>query len=175
MRRFTFLEKEFRRFKKTISKKRKLIPVEEQKRVGVNLGDLRMIYLTGLPCIYVIPVEEDIQISKKLFKCLILTEEIILGWLGEETPIIELKKYGILLVPLPFFVIFDENFLFTYTERIGSFERKEDLKKLIDYVKRCERGEKVFGEIQKEFFCLVFEGIKPFCEMKKNSYWKIRS
>jgi hypothetical protein len=169
MRRLTSLEKEFKRFKRTISKKRELIPVEEQKRVGINLGDLRMIYLTGLPCIYVIPVEEDIQSSKKLFKCLILTEEIILGWLGKETPIIESKKYGILLVPLPFFVIFDEDFLFSYTERIGSFERKEDLEKLTDYVRRCKRGEKIFGEIQEEFFRLVFEGIKSFCKIKKNT------
>jgi hypothetical protein len=129
-----------------------------------------MIYFTGLPCIYVIPAEEDIQISKKLFKCLILTEEIILGWLGKETPIIESKKYGILLVPLPFFVVFNEDFLFSYTEKMGSLEREEDLEKLTDYVKRCERGEKIFGEIQKEFFCLVFEGIKLFCEIKKYPY-----
>ncbi|PMP97547.1 MAG: hypothetical protein C0169_02735 [Thermodesulfobacterium geofontis] len=65
MRKLSSLEKEFRRFKKTFSKKRELIPVEEQKRVEVNSGNLRMIYLTGLLCIE--DLEKRVAVEKIYF------------------------------------------------------------------------------------------------------------
>ncbi len=65
MRKLSSLEKEFRRFKKTFSKKRELIPVEKQKRVEVNLGDLRITYLTGLSCIE--DLEKRVAIEKIYF------------------------------------------------------------------------------------------------------------
>jgi hypothetical protein len=73
----------------------------------------------------------------KLYKALVLTEEIELGGLSSETPIVRLPHLRTVLVVLPFWVYLDEDFLFNYTNKLGMF-KKDDICHLESYVERVK-------------------------------------
>ncbi len=131
------LEKEFEKYK--ISINNEVVLTKNPK--SVEPSDLRRIQV--FPPIYTVLVEEH-DIGIKLFKGVILTEEITLGWLDETTPVLDLKEYGISLVTLPLWVFFPENFLYLYSEKIDKIN--SDLNKFLDYAKKKKTPENIQGE-----------------------------
>lgn len=122
------LKKEFMDYMSLLPKEEELMPVKNPK--PLNIRDLRRLWL--FPPIYLIIIDEMSFYNEKLFKCVVLTEEVPLGWLGPDTKLIKLEKRRTLLVMLPFWVYFMEDFLYKYSEKIGEMD-KEELSKAIEY------------------------------------------
>ncbi len=117
---------------------------QAEKRSNVSTGDLRV--LMCFPPVYVAIVDELPFYQEKLFKCVVLTEELELGWLGKETPIIKVDKRKSLLVALPFWIYILEDFLYEYSEKLGEIA-EETIERLIDYAEKAKIPEKrVEGE-----------------------------
>ncbi len=147
------LKMEFADYKSLLPKKEEVTPVKNQK--PVNLGDLRRIQI--FPPVYTVLVDELSYYNEKLFKGVILTEEIMLGWLGKTTPILNLKERRTLLIALPFWTYFIEDFLFQYSEKLGQVDPLS-LNKILDYAER----EKIPETIQGEYIRLVMKRLSKF-------------
>ncbi len=150
------LKKEFADYKSLLSKEEEeevIVPVKISK--PVNLGDLRRLQI--FPPVYVILVDELSYCNEKLFKGVILTEEIALGWLGKNTPILNLKERRTLLIVLPFWIYFTEDFLFQYSEKLGQVDPLS-LNKLLDYAEK----KKIPETIQGEYIRLVMKRLAKF-------------
>ena len=147
------LEKEFADYKSLLPKKEEVIPVKNSSKP--NLSDLRRIQI--FPPIYVILVDELSYHNEKLFKGIILTEEVTLGWLNKTTPILNLKKHKTLLVVLPFWTYFTEDFLFQYSEKLGTVDPSLG-KKFLDYAEKKE----IPSTVQGEYIRLVMKRLAKF-------------
>jgi hypothetical protein len=106
-----------------------LCKVPDEKKTCASVNDLRELLV--FPPIYFAVTEQALTVGdRKLFKCIVLTEEIILGWIDIRTPIVPLYDQKVLLVCLPFWIYLDEQFLYDYT------------------VERCKLGDNVVASIQ---------------------------
>uniref|UniRef100_A0A7V6CD54 Uncharacterized protein n=1 Tax=Thermodesulfobacterium geofontis TaxID=1295609 RepID=A0A7V6CD54_9BACT len=147
------IKKEFLRYKSLLTAKEEVFFSEYQKYV--RLGDLREIQL--FPPIYVVLVEEISYYNEKMYKAVVLTEEIPLGWLGESTPILRLKNLRTLLVALPFWIYLEESFLYRFSRRLSSLS-EEEWPKLVEYAEN-----KIIPEtLQGEYIHLVMKRLAPY-------------
>jgi len=153
-------------FKKDLIEKclalyRSLISLEEVMPIPVDnpkpprIGDLRRIQL--FPPVYVILAEEEDFYSEKLYKAIVFTEDLELGWLKETTPVLKLDSIKTILVGLPIQVWLEESFLHKFSLRLGTLH-SEDWTKLIEYVEHTE----IPQTLQGEYIRLVAERFKPY-------------
>jgi len=135
------IKKQWELYKSLRVKELTLSPVSQNIPPKVN--DLRE--LCTFPSIYFALAEKISFYQEKLFKAIVLTEEIILGWLNPETPILKLHNFKTLLVALPFWVYLDEKFLLTYTFKRGTIN-EDDIHHLEDYAERARIPQDIRGE-----------------------------
>jgi hypothetical protein len=106
-----------------------LYEVPDEKKTDACIHELRE--LLCFPPIYFTIADMFVARDRKLFKCIVFTEEVELGWINKSTPVIPLYEQRSLLVCLPFWVYLDGQFLYDYT------------------VKRCKLGEDLVTSIVK--------------------------
>ncbi|MFZ8830790.1 MAG: hypothetical protein ACO2OY_01295, partial [Thermodesulfobacteriaceae bacterium] len=122
------IKKQWELYKSLRGKELIVSPVSQ--KIPPKVNDLRE--LCTFPPIYFALAEEISFYQEKIFKAIVLTEEIILGWLNFKTPILKLHSFKTLLVALPFWVYLDEKFLLTYTFKRGTIN-EDDIYRLEDY------------------------------------------
>jgi len=126
--------------------------VDPQNNSKIQKGDVREI-LGNYP-IYIALVEKVEAVNNIMFKAIVLTEDIILGYLNQKTPIIDLPKQKTLLVVLPVWIYLDEKFLLNYTNKIGVIN-DESIKRLKDYAERTKIPEDIRGEYIRDVMKLL--------------------
>lgn len=92
-------------------------PMEVDKISPPKVGELRA--LNSMPSLYLLLAEEACFHEEKIFKALIFTEDVILGYLGRGTPILGIPSQRLLLVGLPLWVYLLEDFLSKYSYPIA--------------------------------------------------------
>jgi hypothetical protein len=122
---------------------KELIIYPVSQKIPPKVNELRE--LCTFPSIYFALAEEISFHQERLFKAIVLTEEITLGWLTPKTPILRLNNFKTLLVVLPFWVYLDENFLLNYTFKRGILNEK-DIHCLVDYAERAKIPQDIRGE-----------------------------
>lgn len=90
-----------------------LPPVEVNETHPPKIGELRV--LNCFPYLYLLPVQK----TEKIFKVLVFTEDVLLGYLGKGTPILGVPSQKLLLVGLPLWIYLLENFLEKYSYPIA--------------------------------------------------------
>jgi hypothetical protein len=125
-------------------KKFELYPVESTLRSYPKINEVREL-VSNLPLYFVLVEQFSFDDQNKIFKCLILSEEIILGYLNQKTPIVRLSKYRTVLIVLPIWCYFNEQFLSNYTKRIGKI-KKEESEKLMKYAEETRIPSDVRGK-----------------------------
>lgn len=98
-------------------------PMEVEKSFPPKVGEIRA--LNSIPTIYFLPIEEIDFYEEKLFKVLVLTEEVLLSYLGRETPILGLPSKKLLLAGLPLWIYLVKSFLEKYSYPIGLVSETE--------------------------------------------------
>jgi hypothetical protein len=115
------LKEAWKLYRSVAKDKLELHEVSDEKKTDVSVCDLRELIV--FPPIYFAVVEESLRFdAKKLFRCVVLTEEVELGWINKSTPVIPLYSQRSLLVCLPFWVYLDERFLCDYTVKRGKLD-----------------------------------------------------
>ena len=147
------IREEFLHYKSLLSAKEEVFLSEIQR--PVKIGDIREIQM--FPPIYVILVEELTYYNEKLYKSIILTEEVSLGWLGIDTPILRLKPSRTLLITLPILIYLEENFLYRFSRRLGNLSEKE-CSKLVEYAEK----KTIPNTLQGEYIRLVMKRLAPY-------------
>jgi len=153
MRKKDRLQREWELYKSLRGEDLKIFSVST--KIPPKLNELRE--LCTIPPIYFALTEEFHLDQVKLYKALVLTEEIGLGWLNPETPIIKLPHLKTLLVALPFWVYVDEKFLLTYTFKRGTIN-EDDIYRLEDYVKRAQ----IPYDIRGEYIRFLMQLLAPY-------------
>jgi hypothetical protein len=133
-----------------------LYEVPFEKRSSVSVGDLRELMV--FPPIYFAITEEVLAVDhKKLFKCVVLTEEVQLGWINRQTPLVPLYDQKALLVCLPFWVYLDEQFLFDYTViRCGLGES------FIEWIESYAKSAPIPDDVRGKYIRHVMKLLAPF-------------
>jgi hypothetical protein len=122
---------------------KELIISPASQKIPPKVNELRE--LCTFPPIYFALAEEIAFYQERLFKAIVLTEEIALGWLNSKTPILRLHNFKTLLVALPFWVYLDENFLLNHTKKLGVLN-DDDIYRLEDYAERVQIPQDIRGE-----------------------------
>lgn len=148
---FNFLTKELKLYKRLVKMPEKPGFAEVKKPVGLN--ELRELLL--FPPIYVGIVEEYEFYQEKLFKCLIFTEEVDLGYFSKN-PLLRIDQKRKLLVGLPLWIYLSEDFLFEHSEFIGKF----NFKKCLEFAESALLPPK--GTPQREYLDLITERLADF-------------
>ena len=96
--------------------------------------------------IYVVLIQEiPVDCQNKIYKSLILTEDVLLGFLNQKTPIIKLPNLRTILVALPFWVYLDENFLLNHTNKLGVLN-EDDIHRLENYAEQAKIPQDIRGK-----------------------------
>jgi len=122
---------------------KELIIYPVSQKIPPKVNELRE--LCTFPSIYFALAEEISFHQEKLFKAIVLTEEITLGWLDSQTPVIRLPHLRTIIIALPFWVYLDENFLLNHTNKLGVLNEK-DIHCLVDYAERAKIPQDIRGE-----------------------------
>ncbi len=144
---------EFKDYRALVQKEEKVFFVKEV--IPGCLGDIRRLNL--FPPVYVVIVDELSLYNEKLFKAIPFVEEIPLGWLGVKTPVLNLKKYRILLCALPFWVYLTEDFIQRFSEKLGALKNSE-LSKLLEYAE----NQRIPETVQGKYIRLVMQRLSKF-------------
>jgi hypothetical protein len=147
------IKKQWELYKSLRGKELIVSPVSQ--KIPPKVNDLRE--LCTFPSIYFALAEEISFYQEKLFKAIVFTEEIILGWLNPETPILKLHNFKTLLVALPFWIYLDEKFLLTYTFKRGTIN-EDDIHRLEDYAERA----RIPQDIRGEYIRFLMELLAPY-------------
>lgn len=100
----------------------------------VSVGDVRVFHC--IPPVYVVVVGSlGFERGKVLYKCLVATEEVELGYLGDSRALVKLDKEKTLLIVLPFWVYLLEEVLEDYTMKVDVVS-DECVKDLMDYAEK---------------------------------------
>lgn len=153
MRKKDRLQREWELYKSLRGKDLKIFSVST--KIPPKLNELRE--LCTIPPIYFAIAEELPLDQVKLYKALVLTEEIGLGWLNPETPIIKLPHLKTLLVALPFWVYLDENFLLNHTKKLGVLN-EDDIHRLEGYAERVQ----IPQDIRGKYISFLMELLAPY-------------
>jgi len=153
MRKKDRLQREWELYKSLRGRDLKIFSVST--KIPPKLNELRE--LCTIPPIYFAIAEELPFDQVKLYKALVLTEEIGLGWLNPETPIIKLSHLKTLLVALPFWVYLDENFLLNHTNKLGVLN-EDDIHRLEGYAERVQ----IPQDIRGKYIRFLMELLAPY-------------
>jgi hypothetical protein len=153
MRKKDRLQREWELYKSLRGKELRIFPVS--KKVPPKVNELRE--LSTVPPVYFALIEELPIEQVKLFKAIVLTEEIALGWLGPQTPVIKLSHLKTVIVALPFWVYLDEKFLLSYTNKLGVLNDK-DIHRLEGYAEKT----KIPQDIRGEYIRSLMELLAPY-------------
>ena len=118
--------------------------VADSNRSFPKVGEIRELF-SNIPFYFALVEELPFGSQNKVFKTVILTEEILLGYLNTKTPIIKLPRFKTLLVVLPVWIYLNEEFLINYTCRRGKIKNSE-IDKIVKYVETTSIPENVKGE-----------------------------
>jgi hypothetical protein len=121
-----------------------------------KVGEIRELF-SNIPFYFALIEELSFDDQNKIFKSVILTEEILLGYLNKNTPLIKLPRFKTLLVVLPVWVYLSEEFLIQYTHRRGELKDKE-INKIVKYVESTSVPKNLKGE----FINTVMELFAPY-------------
>ena len=149
------IKKAFELFKE-ISKKFELYLVEVSLRSYPEINEIRELS-SNVPIYFSLVEETTIDGQNKIFKAIIFTEEIILGYLNKKTPIIKLPKYRTVLITLPAWVYLSEQFLSEYTYRRGKLGAGER-EKFIEYANVA----KIPNDDRGRFINLIMRLLSPY-------------
>ncbi|QER42715.1 hypothetical protein F1847_08155 [Thermodesulfobacterium sp. TA1] len=147
------IKKDFELYRTISSEEIELLPVKNPQPVKV--GDLRVIQ--AMPPVYFVIVEEMSFYQEKLYKAVVLTEEISLGWLSKETPLLRIPESKTLLVALPFWIYLEDLFVSKFLKKIGTL-KMEDIEKLLSYAEKTN----IPKTLQGEYIRLVMQRLAPF-------------
>jgi hypothetical protein len=153
MRKKDRLQREWELYKSLRGEDLKIFSVST--KIPPKLNELRE--LCTIPPIYFAIAEELPFDQVKLYKALVLTEEIGLGWVNPETPFIKLPHLRTLLVALPFWVYLDENFLLNHTNKLGVLN-EDDIHRLEDYAERVQ----IPQDIRGKYIRFLMELLAPY-------------
>jgi hypothetical protein len=143
-------------FNSLVSKGLELYRISDASKSFPKLNEVREIS-ANVP-LYVALVEEtSFDCQNKLFKAVVLTEEILLGYLNAKTPMIKLPKYKTLLVALPIWVYLTEEFLIEYSYKRGELKEDEN-KKFIKYAETT----KIPNGIKGQFINIIMKLLSPY-------------
>ena len=135
------IKKEWELYKSLREKELIIYPVSQ--KIPPKVNELRE--LCTFPSIYFALAEEISFYQEKLFRAIVLTEEITLGWLDSQTPVIRLPHLRTIIIALPFWVYLDENFLLNHTHKLGVLN-DNDIRCLVDYAERTKIPQDLRGE-----------------------------
>jgi hypothetical protein len=130
-----------------------IFPVSQ--KIPPKVNELRE--LCTFPSIYFVLAEEISFYQERLFKAIVLTEEITLGWLDSQTPVIRLPHLRTIIIALPFWVYLDENFLLNHTNKLGVLN-DNDIRRLVDYAE-CV---KIPQDIRREYIRFLMKLLAPY-------------
>ena len=151
------IEKSFKLYR-SILKGAKIVPVKNP--IYPQIGDLRKI--NTIPSIYLALAEELPFYQEKLYKALVLTEEIQLGWLSQETPVLKLPRHRVILVALPFWIYLTEDFLQNFTQKVGKLS-VDSMTKLLHYAEYTDLNDfETLKPIQVKYIKLVMQYLAPY-------------
>ena len=141
----------------TLTKKFELYAISDAHKSFPKVKELREIS-ANYP-LYVALVEEIFfDDQNKIFKSIVLTEEILLGYLNERSPLIKLPKYKTLLVALPMWIYLSESFLINYTYKRGELK---DVERLVRYAETTSILS-ISSNIKKKFINAVMELLSSY-------------
>ncbi|HAA83655.1 hypothetical protein [Thermodesulfobacterium sp.] len=143
------LDREYRLYKSLLKKEEVLFSFEGG---DISVGDLRQLGL--FPPIYVVVVDEIEFYNERLFKCVVLSEEIALAYL-KDTPVIKLHNFKMVLACLPFWVYLMEDFLKNFSMILGKVSNFE---KLIEYAEKTS----IPDNLQGEYIRLEMSRLAPY-------------
>jgi len=135
------IKKEWELYKSLRGKELIIYPVSQ--KIPPKVNELRE--LCTFPSVYFALAEEISFYQEKLFRAIVLTEEITLGWLDSQTPVIRLPHLRTIIIALPFWVYLDENFLLNHTNKLGVLN-DNDIRRLVDYAERTKIPQDIRGE-----------------------------
>jgi hypothetical protein len=143
-------------YKSLVKDELELCEVPSDKKTYAVVRELREL-LVYPPIYFGIIEESSVVDKKKLFKCVVFTEEVTLGWVNRQTPVIPLYEQKALLVCLPFWVYLDEQFLFDYTvTRCGLG------KDLIEWIESYAKRTPIPNDIRGEYIRFVMKLLAPY-------------
>ncbi|MEO0251839.1 MAG: hypothetical protein ABIM44_06330 [candidate division WOR-3 bacterium] len=122
------LEEELYRTYESLLKEGKQTPAEADVKTSPEIGDLRIFLID--PPIYLVIAE---YLEDELYMCIPLTEFWFLAKTSRIPPKIVLKRYKIVLSPLPFRTYFTRRVLYTYTKKLASLNN-EYISQIVKYV-----------------------------------------
>jgi hypothetical protein len=114
-----------------------LIPVEKEKQVDVKPYQLRVISC-NVPDYWLVTLDVEYEVNGfKLYRVLVLTEDVCLAKFKDEVPILLIGKTRVVLACLPFWVYLTDEFLKEYS--IYFMDMSEELvDSMIKWVERVE-------------------------------------
>jgi hypothetical protein len=143
-------------FNTLISRGLEFYNVPENNKSFPKVNEIRELF-SNIPFYFALIEELFFDDQNKIYQSVILTEEILLGYLNRTTPLIKLPKYKTLLVVLPVWVYLSEDFFVDYTCRRGELKEKE-IDKIVKYVETTLIPENLKGE----FIHTVMELFAPY-------------
>jgi hypothetical protein len=143
------------KFFNKVARKFELYPVSEESKKPVKIREIRELS-SNIPFYFAV-IEEIVIGEQKLFKSIILTEEIILGYLNKKSPIIKLPKFRTILVALPVWIYLTEKFLDVYSYSRGSLKAGED-EKILKYAETT----KIPQDVRGKFINLILKLFAPY-------------
>jgi hypothetical protein len=151
------MKKSFELFNLMIKKGFELYPVSEKSFPKVN--EIRELS-ASVPFYFVLFEEISFCDRSKIFKTVVLTEEILLGYLNKKPPIIVLPEYRTVLVALPFWIYLNEQFLTDCTYRRGILKNGES-EKLVRYVEETKIPSET-EDVRGKFINAVMKLFAPY-------------
>ncbi|NPA40090.1 MAG: hypothetical protein GXO57_06575 [Thermodesulfobacteria bacterium] len=143
------IKKEYLRYKSLVSKTRELFSFE--KKSEPKRGEIR-IFGTFPPIYFLIAEEVKSKTNQSfLYKVIPLSEEVVLSHLGEDTPFFILRKRGLCLCALPFWIYLTKKFLYEYSKKI-SVTDEESINKCLKYAETRIIPENFQGKFIKSEF-----------------------
>jgi len=150
------LREAWKLYRSVAKDKLELYEVSDEKKTDVSVCDLRELLV--FPPIYFAVVEESLMFNaKRLFRCVVLTEEVELGWINRSTPVIPLFEQRSLLVCLPFWVYLDERFIYDYTIKRGKLDEN-----LVASIVKYVESTSIPNDVRGDYMRYVMKLLAPY-------------
>jgi hypothetical protein len=146
----------WRLFNTLISRGLEFYNVPDSNRSFPKVGEIRELF-SNIPFYFALVEELSFDDQNRIFKAVILTEEILLGYLNRNTPLIKLPRYKTLLVVLPVWIYLSENFLVDFTCKRGKLKNSE-IDKIVKYVESTS----IPANLKGEFINTVMDLFSPY-------------
>jgi len=127
-------KKAFKTFKE-LTKNFSIFEVNEKDRTYSQVGDIRL-FSASYPFYFAV-LDITLFYQDLVFICAVLSEDLELGILDENTPIIAISDFKTVIVALPFWIYLMEDFLYKYSKRIYNINQN-DLERIRNYVETIQ-------------------------------------